>query len=69
MDVLHGKEHERGADIVIVYLGRVEGGTKSAGDDALEVAFFAPDDLPPIAFQTTRKALKLWQSLKKTGEE
>jgi 8-oxo-dGTP diphosphatase len=67
LDVLHGKEHERGADIVIVYIGKLEGGEACAGDDALEVAFFSPDRLPPIAFQATRKALELWWSLKEAN--
>lgn len=66
LDVLHGKEHERGADILIVYIGELEGGSQAAGDDALDVGFFDPDKLPPIAFQATRMALESWRSLRGT---
>ncbi|NIM92862.1 MAG: NUDIX domain-containing protein [Anaerolineales bacterium] len=62
MDVIFDDEHARGANIVILYQAEVEGGAISAGDDAEEVAFFPPDQLPPIAFRATRKALDLWLS-------
>jgi len=60
MEVFSGKEHERGADIVIVYRGRVESGSLAAGDDAQNVAFFGRDELPPLAFDATRKATQCW---------
>lgn len=57
MDVIFGHEHPRGADIVIVYRGEIEGGQMLAGDDADAVAFFPLDELPPLAFAATRKVL------------
>jgi 8-oxo-dGTP diphosphatase len=57
LDVIHGKEHERGADIVIAYRGEIEGGVLKAGDDADDVAFFASDDIPPLAFKATHAVL------------
>lgn len=57
VDVIGGREHSRGADIVIVYRGRITGGSLQAGDDADRAEFFAYDSLPPLAFQATRKAL------------
>ena len=62
LDVIAGREHEHGADIVIVYLGRVVDGALVAGDDAAEAAFFAPTaaDLPPLSFHATRVALDKW---------
>lgn len=60
VDVFYGKEHERGADIVILYRGSVESGSLRAGDDAQEVAFFGPDEIPPLAFDATRKAIHHW---------
>jgi 8-oxo-dGTP diphosphatase len=57
LDVIAGREHERGADLVIVYYARLIGGEPQAGDDVDEVAFFASDELPPLAFRATRIVL------------
>jgi 8-oxo-dGTP diphosphatase len=38
--------------IGIWFAGRITGGTLQAGDDAVEVGWFAPDDLPDLAFET-----------------
>jgi len=50
----------RGADIVIIYRGRITGGTLQAADDAEDAGFFAPEQLPPLAFKATRRALETW---------
>lgn len=63
VDVIAGREHPRGADIFIVYTARCVGGTLQAGDDADEAAFFALDDLPPLAFETTTKILARLKSI------
>jgi 8-oxo-dGTP diphosphatase len=55
LDVLFGQEHPRGAHIFIVYRAEVTGGTLAAADDVDAGAFFAYDDLPPLAFKTTQK--------------
>ena len=62
IDVLHTREHPRGATIFIVYRGAITGGTAQANDDADAVRFFVPDDLPPLAFATTTEILKRWRS-------
>lgn len=36
----------------IWFAGTITGGELCAGDDAEEAAFFATDDLPPLAFET-----------------
>ncbi len=36
----------------IWFAGTVTGGTLRAGDDAEEAAFFSPEELPPLAFET-----------------
>jgi len=59
LDVLGGREHPNGADVFILYRAEIVGGTLNAGDDADQVGFFARDQLPPLAFKTTRKALGL----------
>ena len=57
LDVISGREHERGADIVIVYRAKIVGGSLCAGDDADQAAYFLPSNLPPLAFRATRQAL------------
>jgi len=57
LDVISGLEHPRGADIVIVYLGQVEGGVLQGRDDADQAGWFALKDLPPLAFEATRHIL------------
>jgi len=49
--------------IIILYRAVVVGGALEAGDDAAEVAFFAPEALPPaeqIGFATHRRAVRKW---------
>jgi len=61
-DVIAGVEHPRGASIVIVYRGEIIGGEPSPGDDADAIGFFSPAELPPLAFEATRRALDRWRS-------
>jgi ADP-ribose pyrophosphatase YjhB (NUDIX family) len=60
-DITAGREHEHGADIIIVYRAQLIGGTPRAGDDVDQVAFFAPDELPSLAFRATNAALEKWR--------
>ena len=43
----------------IWFLARICGGEMRAGDDLMEVAYFALDDLPPLAFPTDQKVVDL----------
>ena len=61
LDLIAGLEHPRGASIIIVYRARIVGGQLRAGDDAGEAAFFGPDELPPLAFEATRRVLDRWR--------
>jgi ADP-ribose pyrophosphatase YjhB (NUDIX family) len=61
LDVISGREHPRGADIVIVYAARWVGGTPDPSDDVDQVAFFAPDELPQLAFRATEQAIAAWR--------
>jgi hypothetical protein len=55
-------ENYRGSGVLIVYKGRVIAGTAQANDDAEEVAFFGPDELPEnIVFQSNVDALARWR--------
>lgn len=60
IEIVSGREHARGADIVIIYGGHITGGTLQAADDAEDAAFFTPEQLPPLAFKATRRALEIW---------
>lgn len=55
--IFSGREHPRGADLVLVYQGMVTDGDLQPGDDADAACFFALDELPPLAFESTRKVL------------
>jgi len=47
----------RGNAILILYTGVVEGGEMTAADDAVDIGYFALDELPPMAFEAHRKVL------------
>jgi 8-oxo-dGTP diphosphatase len=59
LQVLTGREHPRGADLVLIYRMHLLGGDIQAQDDAEDARFFSLDDLPPLAFRATRLALGL----------
>ena len=62
LDVRQYTNDARGPGIVILYRGQVVGGEPRPGDDAGEVGFFGPDELPAdIAFATHRRVLARWQ--------
>ena len=48
--------------VLVVYLASVLGGTPTVGDEAAEVASFAPSEIPwdLLAFETTEWALRDW---------
>ena len=57
-DIVSGREHERGADFVIIYLAEFISGEMQADDDADAVEWFDKDKLPPLAFLATQKVLQ-----------
>ncbi len=57
LDVIAGREHERGADFIIVYHAEVLGGVLAPADDADAADWFLRSDLPPLAFNATKKVL------------
>lgn len=63
LEVRHYTDDYRGPGINLTYRVQVTGGSLQAGDDAVEVRFFAPDELPPrggIAFRGHRLVLRRW---------
>lgn len=57
IDIISGLEHPRGADIIIVYHAELEGGFLKAQDDADKAEWFLTSDLPPLAFEATKRVL------------
>lgn len=47
----------RGASFFLAFEAEVVGGTLAAADDALDAGFFGPDELPELAFDSTRDAV------------
>jgi ADP-ribose pyrophosphatase YjhB (NUDIX family) len=45
-----------GASFFLAFEAQVVGGTLAAADDALDAGFFGADDLPELAFESTRHA-------------
>jgi ADP-ribose pyrophosphatase YjhB (NUDIX family) len=56
-DVIAGREHDRGADFVIVYVAEVISGQMAPADDANAVEWFERSNLPQLAFEATKKVL------------
>lgn len=56
-DMLTGREHARGADILLVYRVHITGGELHAADDADRAAWFPLSSLPELAFNSTKKIL------------
>lgn len=61
LDVIAKEDDAEGADILIVYRAEALGGELTAGDDASEAGYFGPDELPELAFTSTRKIIARWQ--------
>ncbi|HLF26509.1 MAG TPA: NUDIX hydrolase [Anaerolineae bacterium] len=60
--VYHIANDPRGAGILILYRAVVVSGEAQPADDADEVAFFTPREIPAdIAFASTRRALLRWR--------
>jgi 8-oxo-dGTP diphosphatase len=57
LDVIAGREHERGADFIIVYSAIVISGEMYPADDADAVEWFERNHLPQLAFRATQKVL------------
>jgi ADP-ribose pyrophosphatase YjhB (NUDIX family) len=61
LDVFSGREHPAGADIVLIFTAAARGGELQPGDDADAVAFFGLEEMPPLAFQATRRSIETWR--------
>ena len=58
----HIRSDPRGSIVVILYRAQIVGGKLTASDDAEEVRFFAPQELPNnLAFASTKRVLLRWR--------
>lgn len=64
LDVYHNPSALRqgGASIFILYWAKLVSGEIAAGDDAVDVGFFSPDELPELAFSSTLDVISRWRS-------
>jgi len=63
VDELLGAWSDQGSPVIfLAYAGRVLSGTPSPGDEAYEVAWFAPDELPPLAFDHDDEVIAAWKA-------
>ncbi len=54
-----------GASFFVAFEAQVVGGTLAAGDDAVDAGFFAVDDLPELAFESTLDAVRRARSARR----
>lgn len=57
VDVFYNPPEEGGASVFILYRANLIGGKAKAGDDADAVGFFGAEELPELAFASTRAAI------------
>jgi len=67
VDVYYNPPQQGGASIFVLYSARLLGGVMQAGDDADAVGFFGLDEMPVLAFASTRDAINQIEKL--TGSE
>ncbi len=61
LTVLSGRTHSRGADIIIFYRADILSGELSPGDDVDKADFFPFDDLPSLAFDSTKTVISQYR--------
>lgn len=60
IDVNSYPEGPPASGVMVFYRARPVGGALRAGDDAVDVRVFAPDNMPLLPFRTHREALARW---------
>ena len=68
IDRLLGVYSEPGEAVIFVaYAGEVVGGEPAPGDEAFEVALFAPDELPDLPFSHDAAIIEAWRAGARDG--
>lgn len=68
LDALLGVYSDAGEQVIfIAFAGTVVDGEPVAGDEALEVAFFAPDALPALPFPHDQRVVAAWRAHRAQG--
>jgi 8-oxo-dGTP diphosphatase len=62
LDVFPRRGGPGGANITIAYEARIVSGDLQAGDDAMDVRWFDADDIPELAFESTRILVSRWRA-------
>lgn len=62
LDVFPRRGGPGGANITIAYEARIVSGTPQAGDDAMDVRWFDADEIPELAFESTRTLVARWRA-------
>jgi 8-oxo-dGTP diphosphatase len=58
LDVLYSQEYPHSASILIVYHANIHSGELKPADDVTQAGYFPINDLPPLAFLSTKKILE-----------
>lgn len=53
--------------LVVIFQAKLIGGEPRAGDDAVEIATRPLDDMPPMVFESHRRALALYRDMCANG--
>ncbi|MDE3076902.1 MAG: NUDIX hydrolase [Chloroflexota bacterium] len=53
--------------LVVIFQADLLGGAAQPGDDATDVAFFPPEEMPSLVFESHRRALERWQTAGSQG--
>ena len=68
IDRLVGLFSEAGHPVMVAaFAARELGGHLKAGDETLDVGFFSPADLPPLAFPRDEQILARWRAMRDGG--
>ena len=58
---LLGIFQERGSRVIFIAYAACADGEPVCGDECIEVRYFAPDSLPPLAFENDAAILAAWR--------
>jgi ADP-ribose pyrophosphatase YjhB (NUDIX family) len=70
LGIYHYTDDPRGAGLLVIYRAHCDDTAALVpGDDAADIGFFAPDQLPPISHHSHRRALEDWMASRSENEK